>query len=119
MNLVADESLHVAITTRLRSDGHAVHVIAATDCGAEDADVLAIAVNRQAVLLTQDKDFGELVFRRSLPHMGIVLIRLVGLAPADRAQLIGELIRDHGGELAHAFTVVSDSGVRIRRQSSP
>ena len=119
MNLVADESLHGAITARLRADGHAVHAIAATDSGVPDTDVLAIAVNRQALLLTQDKDFGELIFRRGLPHAGIVLIRLVGLAPADRAQLVSDLIRDHAIELADAFTVVSDSGVRIRRQSSP
>ncbi|VTR93593.1 Uncharacterized protein OS=Chloracidobacterium thermophilum (strain B) GN=Cabther_A2130 PE=4 SV=1 [Gemmata massiliana] len=119
MNLVADESLLGVIIDRLRADGHTVRAIRDTDGGAPDTDVLTIAVNERAVLLTQDKDFGELVFRNRLTHTGIVLIRLTGMSADDRAQLVSEVIRDHANELPTAFTVVSNNGVRIRPVSPP
>lgn len=118
MNLVADESVHAGIIDRLRADGHAVRAIRDTHGGAADQDVLALACHEQAVLLTQDKDFGELVYRLGLSHCGIVLIRLAGMAVTTRADLVSSMIRDHTIELAGAFTVISSGGVRIRRPSS-
>lgn len=97
---------------------HTVHAIRDTNGGAADPDVLAIAASHQAVLLTQDKDFGELVFRLRMQHRGIVLIRLIGMTFADRAELVANAINNHQSELPTAFTVVSNSGVRIRPSSS-
>jgi predicted nuclease of predicted toxin-antitoxin system len=119
VNLVADESVHAAIIDRLRADGHTLRAIRDTNGGAADPDVLAVAVNEQAVLLTQDKDFGELVYRLGLDHCGIVLIRLAGIGVSIRADVVSGVIRDHATELTGAFTVISSGGVRIRRPTSP
>jgi len=119
MKLVADESLHGAIITRLRADGHTVRAIRETDIGAVDPEVLRIAVSEQALLLTQDKDFGELVYRLGLTHCGIVLVRLIGLPPDDRAELVSTVIRDRADELPNAFSVITESEVRIRPRPNP
>jgi uncharacterized protein (DUF433 family)/predicted nuclease of predicted toxin-antitoxin system len=79
-----------------------------------DPDVLAVAMTEHAILLTQDKDFGELVVRLGMNHCGMVLIRLAGMAAQVRAQWVSELFRDHATELPNAFTVISPGGVRIR-----
>jgi predicted nuclease of predicted toxin-antitoxin system len=63
MTFVADEDVHRAIIDRLRADGWTVASIRETYGGAIDPDVLAVAVGAGAVLLTQDKDYGELVYR--------------------------------------------------------
>jgi predicted nuclease of predicted toxin-antitoxin system len=115
MTFVADESVHGAIIDRLRADGWPVLAIRETNREAADPDVLAVAGQAGAVLLTQDKDFGELVYRQQLAHGGVVLIRLAGVAAADRAGLVGRTVRDHKDELPGAFTVISSGGVRIRR----
>jgi predicted nuclease of predicted toxin-antitoxin system len=117
--LVADECVPEAIIARLRTDGHTVPSVRETSGGAADPDVLAIAVNLQAVLLTQDKDFGELVFRLRMNHCGIVLIRLAGMTFAERAELVANVIAKHQAELAGAFTVISPNGVRIRPGTQP
>ncbi len=67
------------------------------------------------MLLTGDKDFGELVFRQQRLHTGIVLFRLAGLAPAEKAQIVTAAIEAHADELEAGFCVLTDKVVRIRR----
>ena len=76
MRLVADESVEGPTVERLRRDGHVVIYVADLDPGIEDPDVLAVAWREQALILTADKDFGEIVFRRRHPHAGVLLLRL-------------------------------------------
>ena len=79
-------------------------------------EVLRSAVADSALLITADKDFGELVFRQGLINSGVLLIRLAGLAPESKAELISSVLENHEGELAGNFTVITPGLVRIRRQ---
>jgi predicted nuclease of predicted toxin-antitoxin system len=81
---------------------------------AKDQDAFAFAVSTGRLLLTADKDFGELVFRDGPAHAGIVLIRLSGLAMMDRAAIVSDLFRERADEIVGAFTVVDTNSVRIR-----
>ena len=81
---------------------------------ASDEEVLALAVEEDRVLITEDKDFGELVFLRGLPHPGIV--RLIEMTPAERANIMGTLLQRHAGAMRDgAIIVVSKERIRIRR----
>lgn len=66
MNFFADESVDRQIVERLRQDGHHVRYVAEMASGLSDDVVLAAANAEAALLLTTDKDFGEMVFRRRL-----------------------------------------------------
>jgi hypothetical protein len=63
----------------------------------------------------QDKDFGELVFRLKNVHYGVVLIRLNGYIPLDKATIIVNVFQLHQGELINAFTVIQPNAIRIRK----
>ncbi|MBA4160005.1 MAG: DUF5615 family PIN-like protein [Gemmatimonadetes bacterium] len=115
MTFVLDESVGREIAERLRADGHRVIHISETKPGISDETVLETAVHHKAVLITLDKDFGELVFRSGRPHPGVVLVRLPGAAPAHRAAVVASLIFERGEELPGSFTVVSPLKIRIRR----
>jgi len=117
VNLVADEGVDRAVVERLRHDGHEVVYVAELSPSVTDEEVLRQANERRAVLLTADKDFGELVFRQGLVHCGVVLVRLAGLANPTKAEIVAEVCRDRTGELVGAFSVVSPGQVRIRRTS--
>ncbi|MFO0808618.1 MAG: DUF5615 family PIN-like protein [Gemmataceae bacterium] len=119
MTFVADENLFGPVVDRLRADGWTVIAAGEQNRGAQDPDLLALAHTAGAILLTQDKDFGELVYRQGLPHCGIVLIRLPGLSLADRAERVSQEIRDNQAVLANAFTVIGRQGVRIRKPVPP
>ncbi len=70
MILLADENLDRTVVARLRQDGHEVLAVAEMEPGIADTTVLARANERRALLVTEDKDFGELVFRQRLVHVG-------------------------------------------------
>ncbi len=64
MNFVADESVDQSIVSRLRVDRHLVEAVSELSPGITDDEVLSRALDKGAVLLTADKDFGELVERQ-------------------------------------------------------
>ena len=79
-----------------------------------DEEVLSSSVRLSAVLLTEDKDFGELVFVQQRDFNGVVLLRLYGLSQYDKAEVFAGVLEAHSEELVGAFTVVSPRQVRIR-----
>ena len=81
-----------------------------------DDAVLERANALQAVLITADKDFGELVYRQGRSHAGVVLIRLAGISLEAKAGLVSAAIRDRAVEMADSFSVVTSATVRIRRR---
>lgn len=115
MNFLADESVDAPIVAALRADGHDVHSVAELEPSIPDEEVLQLAEKNKSILLTSDKDFGELVYRRAQISSGVVLIRLSGLSLDSKVEIVLEVIRDHVDELTNAFTVVSAGMVRIRR----
>ena len=66
------------------------------------------------MLLTSDKDFGELVHRLGKVNDGVVLIRLSGLSADSKARLVVEAMSTRSGELVRAFSVLSPGMLRIR-----
>ena len=116
MNFLADENVDRQIVERLRQDGHAVTAVAEMAPGIADPAVLAAANASASVLLTADKDFGEIVFRQRRWSGGIILIRLAGLSPEAKALMVGSVVSNHAAELVEAFTVVTRRAVRIRRR---
>lgn len=117
MNLFADESVDRPIVERLRQEGHDVVYVAELSPSVSDEEVLRQANERGSPLLTADKDFGELVYRQGRLHTGAILLRLAGLSEGAKADAVAVAVRDHGPELAGAFSVVSPGVVRLRRTS--
>ena len=116
MNLLADESVEWSVVESLRRDSHQVLYVAELAPSIVDEEVLGEANARGSVLVTADKDFGELVFRQRLVHSGVVLLRLAGLANATKAEIVAEVCRTRAAELVGSFTVISPGQVRIRRR---
>lgn len=97
----------------LASLGHDVRAASEVAPGASDEDLLALAYNEQRVLITDDKDFGELVYRRRLPHLCI--IRFFKTPEAERVAAMHKLIERHPSVLEQAaIIVVRRHLIRIR-----
>ena len=115
MKIVADENVDRQIVDRLRSDGHEVFFIAELDPGIDDDAVLLKSRELSALLVTADKDFGELLFRQHKLHSGVMLIRLAGLKPEWKAELVAAALEKHGDALSLGFAVLSRRALRLRK----
>lgn len=115
MKLLCDEGVECQVVEALRASGHQVTYVAEMAPGVSDDDVLQIATEEEALLITSDTDFGELVFRQGRAHSGVVLLRLHGLDPLQKGAVTSEVIAEHGEKLVNAFSVVEQRQVRIRR----
>jgi len=116
VTFLADECVDRQIVDRLRHNGHTVLCVAEMEPGISDQEVLNLVNQEEAILLTADKDFGELVFRQDRVAPGIILVRLTGLSAATKAEIITVAIEDHLAELLQSFTVIMPDKVRIRRK---
>jgi predicted nuclease of predicted toxin-antitoxin system len=116
VKFVADESIDKQIVERLRANGHNVEFIAELEPGVDDETVLTRSREHGAVLLTADKDFGELVFRQGLLHCGILLVRLAGLRPEVKADMVASIVERHAEPLRLGFAVLTQQAFRIRKR---
>jgi predicted nuclease of predicted toxin-antitoxin system len=117
VSLLADESVERQIVERLRRDGRHVLYVAEMEPGITDSDVLERANRAAALLLTSDKDFGELVFREGLLTAGgVVLLRLAGLSSELKAETVSAAFRNQEADFPHNFSVIEPGRVRIRQK---
>lgn len=116
MNSLADEGVDRQIVDRLREEGHAVIYVAEMSPGISDDSVLDIANREAAMLVTADKDFGEIVFRQGRSSGGVILIRLEGLSPDAKAHIVSRAVNAHLEEIPGNFSVLSPGALRIRHR---
>jgi predicted nuclease of predicted toxin-antitoxin system len=114
MDLVIDESVDASIISGLRLNGIQVYSILEECSGISDTEVLNIAVTNDCLLITEDKDFGELAFRLRFNHKGILLIRLSELPRLERISLAVDTISEHRKILYQKFSVLTKNGLRIK-----
>lgn len=115
MKILADENIERGFIEALREAGFDVLSVRESYIGFADDEILQVAVDEKAVILTYDTDFGELVFRFSLQSHGVILLRVHGLSLDEKIQITILAIREHEAELENAFTVISENSVRIRK----
>ncbi len=117
MNFLADEGVDGQIVDILREAGHDVLYVADMAPGTSDDAVLAFANERDAALLTADKDFGEPIFRQRRISSAVILIRLSGLSPDRKAQIVASVVSEYEDELSpDTFAVVTPGAIRIRKE---
>jgi predicted nuclease of predicted toxin-antitoxin system len=118
MRFLADESCDFMVVRALRAAGHEVEAIAERSPGMIDSDVLALAADEGRILLTEDKDFGQLVFARIREHSGVILVRYPARGRADLGRAAVAMVNELGDGLLHAFVVLQPGRIRRSPDSS-
>lgn len=117
MKFLLDESAEFRLAAYLKHLGHDVTAIAHDYPHAlPDPEVLAIARREQRILVTNDRDFGELIFRRRLPHCGVIFFRLRDQSVETKLAWLQQILRDYADQLDQ-FLVVTERRVRVRSPS--
>lgn len=113
MKFFADENMPTEAILELRGRGFDVSAVKERIPGAGDPDIFQVTVAEEMILLTQDKDFGELAYRAGLPgSAGVVLFRLSGRPSEMIKRMVNVLTQPHNW--AGSFSVVDDARIRMR-----
>lgn len=115
VHFLIDESVDIKIVSELREMGFSALSIYESNSGISDEEVLEIANENGSILITEDKDFGELVYRLNLSNHGIVLLRILNLSRQEKIELAIRVIKKHNHKFSNAFTVIDASKIRIRK----
>ena len=112
MDFLADESCDFVVVRALRAKGHNVAAVSEIASGSADEAVVVLALQDRRVLLTEDKDFGQIVLASGKRQIGVVLMRFgVSARPALAAAVL-ESVDRLGDRLARAFVVIEPGRIR-------
>lgn len=114
MQFLVDESTGTSVAEFLRGLGHDALAVADIMPQAADGAILARAVAEGRIVVTNDKDFGELVFRSGQPHAGVLLLRLQDESAANRVAVVRTVLNDHADQLPTHFVVATETHIRVR-----
>ena len=114
MRRLVDECVDAALVGRLRESGDDASYAAEVASGATDAEVLRRAREEGRLLLTEDKDFGELVFRSKLAVPGLVLLRVDAENPFLKWTRLESAIGKFGESLFGRYVVIEETRFRSR-----
>src|SRR5229473_7302267 len=115
MKLLVDECTGPAVAHWLEHQGHDVFSVYDPARGIDDDEVIGIAQAEGRILITNDRGFGEKVFRERRPHHGVVFLRLANERSANKIRVLDQLISQHSDALSSRFIVVTETRIRFAR----
>lgn len=113
MRFLVDECTGPRVAEWLRSEGHDVLSVYDEMRGADDSSILAKAFTDNWIVITNDKDFGEQVFREQHPHRGVVFLRLQDQRFPAKIDALRILLEKYADQLPDSFVVVTEKQVRF------
>lgn len=115
MKFLADENIESPIVSGLRAAGHDVLYIIEVGGSPSDGEVIKLANREKRILLTNDKGFGERVFRNRETVAGVVLLRFKKDDALLKARIMQMLVERFDQQLVGMFTVVNERRVRMKK----
>lgn len=115
MRFLVDECTGPQVAAWLQSQGHEIFSVFDEARGIEDDEVIKKACDENWILITNDKDFGEKVYRERRPHRGLIFLRLEDERAANKIEVLQRLLGGYADRLADRFVVVTDTRVRFAR----
>ncbi len=113
MRFLVDECTGPLTAEWLSSAGHDVISAYHQARGTVDDDLLTLAVTEERIVITNDEDFGEMIFREQRCHKGVIFLRLRDERPQNKICVIDKLLSRYGDQLVDQFVVVSETQVRF------
>ena len=115
MRFIVDECTGPKVARWLRDQGHEIFSVYDEARGMDDEDIIRKADAEDWILITNDKDFGEKVYRERRPHRGVIFMRLADERVANKTEVLRQLLERYADKLADRFVVVTETRVRFAR----
>lgn len=116
MKFLVDECTGPAVADWLRNQNYEVFSVFEQSRGMNDEDIIQKAAKENWILITNDKDFGDKVYRDGRIHKGVILLRLEDERSLSKIQVISRLLKNYMDRLPDSFVVVREKQVRFARK---
>ena len=113
LKFIVDECTGPGVADWLLSQGHDVCSVYDSRRGISDDDVLAIANREARIIITNDKDFGQKIYRDRKEHRGVILLRLGDERTENEIRVLRKLLAGYAEQLFGQFVVVTEKRVRF------
>ncbi len=113
MRFLVDECTGPAVAEWLRGKGHEVFSVFDEAKGISDKEILTKALSENWILITNDKDFGEMIFRERRAHHGITFMRLNDERSRNKIEVLRQLLENYSERLSDQFLTVTETKVRF------
>lgn len=117
MRFIVDECAGPVLAAWLREGGWETFSVYDDARGSSDDEILAKAAAEDWIIVTTDKDFGEMVYRERRAHRGVILLRLNDERAGNKIAVLDRLLTGHASRLPDQFVVVTETRVRFSRSS--
>ena len=116
MRFLVDECTGPTVARWLSGQGYEVFSVYEQARGMDDETIILKAFDENWILITNDKDFGEQVYREHRPHRGVVFLRLKDERASNKIETLRRLLETYSDRLADCFVVVSETRVRFAKK---
>jgi predicted nuclease of predicted toxin-antitoxin system len=116
MRFLVDECTGPAVAEWLRKQNHEVYSVYESARGMDDDAIIQKAYSENWILITNDKDFGEKVYREKKPHKGVIFMRLDDERFDAKKETLRKLLERFENQLINQFVVVTETKVRFARR---
>lgn len=113
MKFLADENIPLKVVKRLREDGLDIVSVAEIQIGMNDEDIAKLSEKEGAIIITFDKDFGEIIFRKSIKPYGLILLRIPPKSVDYIYNYLKWLLIESKIEFERKLVVVREDKIRV------
>lgn len=113
---LVDECTGAKVANWLANEGYGVYSVFDESRGISDEEIIKKASNEDWIIITNDKDFGELVFKNAYNHGGVIFMRLNNERYLNKINCLEKLLLNYPDQIKNKFVVVTETTVRIVEQ---
>lgn len=117
LRFLIDVGVGKGIEKYLQDEGYDTKTVRDIDPRMEDEDIIRTAVTENRMVITMDKDFGELVYHSSIKHSGVLLLRLEDANGYEKLKIVKHIMNNYSDRIKNCFCVFQNNKFRIRKMS--
>lgn len=115
LKFLIDVGVGKGIEKYLREEGYDTKAVRDIDPRMEDENIIHTAITENRMVVTMDKDFGELVYHGSMKHCGVLLLRLEDATGTEKLLVVKHIMENYSSQIKDSFCVYQNGRFRIRK----
>ncbi|MCD6185891.1 MAG: DUF5615 family PIN-like protein [Deltaproteobacteria bacterium] len=115
LKFLVDVGVGKGIEKYLLEEGYDTKPVRDIDPRMEDEEIIRTAISENRMVITMDKDFGELVYHSSMEHSGVLLLRLEDATGSEKLQVVKHIMKKYSGRIKNCFCVFQNDKFRIKK----